>query len=113
MSEGNPGQKGEAQAMRKTIGNSFLTPIALGENPELGALWILKTTLEVAELALVASYPESCEDSERRRTEEEAYALALLYQIDSLEALLDEYSESIRRKGQWRNRESSEEGIPF
>ena len=93
--------------------NSLLTPIELGENPELAALRILKTTLDVAELALLASYPDCCECSERRRGEAEAYAFAILYQIDALEALLNEYVESIRRRGQWRNRESSEEDIPF
>ena len=93
--------------------NSLLTPIELSENPELAALRILKTTLEVAELALVANYPDSFEYSERPRTEQEAYAFAILFQIDALEALLNEYVESIRRRGQWRNRESSEEKIPF
>ena len=99
--------------MKKTIDNSLLTPIALSENPELAALRILKTTLDVAELALLSSYPDSFEGSERCRSEQEAYALAILFQIDALEAMLNEYVESIRRQWEWRNRESSEEDIPF
>ena len=113
MSEGNPRQKGEARAMRKTMDNSLLTPIELSENPELAALRILKTTLDVAELALLASYPESCECSERRGTEQEAYAIAILYQIDALAVLLNQYVESLRRVGEWRNREASKEDMLF
>ncbi len=93
--------------------SSLPTPIELSENPELAALRILKTNLDVAELALLASYPESCEGPERSGGEQEAYAMAILYQIDALEAMLNEYAESIRRLRQWRNRESSEEGNPF
>ena len=99
--------------MKRTSDNSLLTPVALSENPELGAFRILKTTLLVAELALLATHPESCEYSERRRTEEEAYAIAILYQIDALEALLNEYVESIRRNKEWRGRAPSEEDITF
>ena len=89
------------------------TPIELSENPELAALRILKTNLDVAELALLASYPENCECPERSRTEPEAYAIAILFQIDALESILNEYVESIRRLQEWRNREPSEESSPF
>lgn len=69
---------------------SLLTPIQLNENPELAALRILKTRLDVAELALVAAYPDSCEpsSSEHCRSEQEAYAISILYQIDALNAVL-------------------------
>ena len=87
---------------------SFLTPIEFNENPELAALRILKTSLEVAHLALVATYPD-CEPScsQHCRSEQEAFAISLLYQIDALSAVLDEYAESIRRLRQPRNREPS------
>lgn len=98
------------QDPRHSVEDSLPTPMELRENPELGALWILRTSLEVAELSLRATYPER---SERHSTEEEAYAIAILYQIDAVEALLEEYLESIRRRGEWRGRESSGEGIPF
>ena len=93
--------------------NSLLTPIELSENPELAALRILKTTLDVAQLSLLAVYPDSYEYSERCRTEEKAYAIAIIYQIDALEAVLNEYAECIRRLREWRNREPSEESTPF
>lgn len=98
---------------RQSVEDTLPTPLELSENPELGALRILRTSLEVAELALRATYPESCERFESRRTEEDAYALAILYQIDALEATLDEYVESIRRLRAWRNREPSGDSIPF
>jgi hypothetical protein len=92
------------------MNNSYLTPIELSEHPELAALRILKTSLDVTHLALLATYPES---SERCRTEEEAYAIAILYQIDALEAMVNEYVESTRRLAELRNREASEEDISF
>ena len=69
---------------------SFLTPDQLHENPELAALQILKTNLDVAEVALLATYPD-CEPScsERCRTEQEAYATSVLYHIDALSAMLN------------------------
>lgn len=99
--------------MKETMDNSSLTPMELNENPELAALRILKTTLDVVDLALRGSYPESYEYSERRRTEQEAYALSILYQIDALAAMLNEYVESIRRLREWQNRKRCEEDIPF
>jgi len=99
--------------MDKMMNNSYLTPIELSEHPELAALRILKTTLDVTHLALLATYPESSEGSERCRTEEEAYAIAILYQIDALEAMVNEYVESTRRLAELRNREPSEEDISF
>ena len=93
--------------------NSLLTPIELSENPELGALRILKTTLDVAELALLASYPDCREYSGRRRSEQEAYAIAILYQIDALAVLVNEYAESLRRVGWWRYQEASKEDMLF
>lgn len=85
---------------------SFLTPSELMENPELAALRILKTNLDVAGLALLATYPDNPECSEEPRSEQEAYAFAILHQIDALEAMLDEHAESIRRLRQWPSRES-------
>ena len=97
--------------MKETMDSSFLNPITLNENPELAALRILKTTLDVVELALRGSYPDSCECSERRPTEQEAYAIVILYQIDALEGMLNEYVESILRLREWQERERSKEGI--
>ncbi len=95
--------------------NSLLTPIQLGENPELAALQILKTSLDVADLALVAAYPHSCEPSYsgRCRSEQEAYAISILYQIDALGAVINEYAESIWRLREWRNREPSADDTQF
>jgi len=97
------------------MNESSLNPIQLNENPELAALRILKTSLDVAEMALAATYSDSCEPSysEGFRSEQEAYALSLLYQIDALGAVLNEYAESIRRLRQWRNREPSADDIAF
>lgn len=81
---------------------SWLTPEELGENPELAVLRVLKTNLDVAELALLSSYPR-CEDRECSRSEEEAYAMAILYQMDALGAMLQEYVESVRRRGRWQS----------
>jgi hypothetical protein len=91
------------------------TPIQLNENPELAALQILKTSLDVAEVALVAAYPDSCEPSRSERcwSEQEAYALSILYQIDALAAVLNEYAESIRRLREWRKREPSVDDTLF
>jgi hypothetical protein len=79
--------------------NTSLTPSDLVEHPELAALRILKTNLDVAGLALLATYPDNGECSERPRSEQEAYAFAILHQIDALEAMLEEYAESIHRLG--------------
>lgn len=76
---------------------SFLTPSELMENPELAVLLVLKTSLNVAELALHAAYPDNCECSERCRSEQEAYVFAIRHQISTLEALLDEHLESLER----------------
>ena len=96
------------------MNESLLTPIQLNENPELAVLRILKTNLEVAETALVAAYPDSCEPySERCRSEQEANALSILYQIDALSVMLNEYAESLRRLRHWRSREPPAENIPF
>lgn len=98
------------------VNHSLLTPIELGENPELAVLQILSTSLDVAQMALLSMYPDSCEPSrslERRRSEAEAYALSILYQIDALSVLLQEYTESIRGSRQWRNRESSADDVAF
>jgi hypothetical protein len=97
------------------INESSLNPIELNDNPELAALRILKTSLDVAEVALAATYPDSCEPSycEGCRSEQEAYALSLLYQIDALGALLNEYAESVRRLREWRSRELAAEDTLF
>jgi hypothetical protein len=70
---------------------SLLTPILLNENPELSALRILATSLDVAEVALVAAYPDSGEPlySEGCPSEQEAYAISILYQIDALSAVVN------------------------
>lgn len=101
--------------MDETLSRSALTPIQLNENPELAALRILRTSLDVAAVVLAATYPESSEVSysEGGRSEQEAYALSILYQIDALGAVLEEYAESIRRLRAWRNREASADDIPF
>jgi hypothetical protein len=87
----------------------------LNENPELAALLILKTNLDIAQLVLLATYPDSCEPSysEDRRSEQEAYASSILYQIDALEGIINEYVESVRRLREWRNREPCERDISF
>lgn len=92
----------------------LLTPIHFNENPELASLRILKTNLDVAELALLAAYPD-CEPSalHRRGTEQEAYAISILYQIEVLAALLNEYAESIRRLRERRSREPSADDTVF
>ena len=97
--------------MKETMDSSFLNPITFNENPELAALRILKTTLDVVEIVLRGSYPDSSECSERRQSEQEAYAIAILYQIDALEGMLNEYVESIRRLREWQDRERCKEGI--
>ena len=104
-------ERRESQAMNE----SFLSPIHLNENPELAALWILKTNLDVAQMALAATYPDSREPSysERCRSEQEAYALSILYQIDALNAMLNEYAESLRRLREWRSREPPAADITF
>jgi hypothetical protein len=96
------------------MNESFPTPIQLNENPELAVLRLLKTNLEVAEVALLAEYPD-CEepDWERQHSEQEAYVTAILHQIDALEATLDEYAKSIRRLRSWRNREPTDQDIRF
>jgi len=93
--------------------DSLLTPAQLNENPQIAALWVLRTSLEVAQSMLLATYPQSGEREERHSTEEEAYAIALLYQIDAVAALLDEYVESISRRAKRLGQRSSEEDIPF
>ena len=91
------------------MNTSLLSPTELNENPELAALQILKTSLDVAESVLLATYPDSCESSyaEGCRTEQEAYAISILYQMDALNAVLDQYAESIRRLRQWRSQAPS------
>lgn len=86
----------------------FPSPGDLRENPELASLRMLKTNLEVAEEVLMVAYPDGNSYSERSHTEQEAYANGLLYQIDTLEVMLNEYAESIRRLQSWRNREVPE-----
>lgn len=81
--------------------NSSLSPRELMEHPELAVLRILKTNLDVAGLALLATYPDNHENSEEPRSEQEAYAFAILHQIDAFGAMLDEYAESLRRLRQW------------
>lgn len=97
---------------------SLPTPAELQEDPELAVLRILRTTLSVAELALLSSYPESCEPARSggSRSEQEAYVTAILHQIEALEGVLDQYVESIRRLRDWRDwqrRETSDSDIPF
>jgi hypothetical protein len=85
------------------------------ENPELAVLRTLRTNLCVAELALLAVYPAGSEPTSPKHHfgAQEAYASAILHQIDALEATLDEYVESVRRARDWRTRESLEEDIPI
>ena len=97
------------------MNESSLTPIQLNDNPELAALRMLKTNLDVAEMALLATYPDSCGPScsESCRTEQEAFATSILYQVDTLNAMLNEYAESIRRLREWRSREPPANDIEF
>lgn len=98
------------------VNHPLLTPLELGENPELAALQILATSLDVAHMALLAAYPDSCELSrslDRRRSEPEAYALSILCQTDALSVMLQEYTESIRQAREWRNRESATDDVAF
>lgn len=96
------------------MNESFLTPMELAENPELAALRILMTNLDVAEMALLAVHPDSCAAlcSQRCRTELEAYATSILYQLDALNAMINEYAECARRLREWRSQEAPNE-IPF
>jgi len=96
-------------ALRQTMDDRLPSPLELNEHPELAALSILRTGLEVVALALLASYPQSAERCERHGTEEEAYAIALLCQLDALEALLQEYVESIHRAEERQRRQSGAE----
>ncbi len=92
-----------------------LTPMVLSDYPEIAPLWTLRVNLHVAELALLASHPESCEHSYSGpgRSEQEAYALALLHQIDALRVMLSEYLGSVRRLGTRPGRELHTEDLPF
>ena len=94
---------------------SLPTPSELQEDPELAVLRILATSLRMAELALLSSHPASYEParSDGPRTEQEAYAAALLYQIEALEGVLGEYVESTRRLRDWSRREPSDRDIRF
>jgi hypothetical protein len=93
--------------------SSFLTPIQFNDNPELALLEILKCALGATELALLATYPDNGECSERPRSEQEAYVFTIIHQINTLQAVLDEYIESIARLREWQNRERCKEDIPF
>ena len=101
--------------MEKTVDASLPTLSQLDENPELAALRILKTSLDVAELALVTMYPDMGEpaDGEDGLSEEEAFATAIRYQIAALGGVLNHYVESVRRLQEWRSREPPEEADPF
>ena len=91
--------------------DTFLTPIELLDHPELAVLRILRTSLDVAGIVLQATHLDSGECPERNRSEPEAFAVALHYQIEALEAMLEEYVESIRRQEECRGRESSGKDI--
>jgi hypothetical protein len=86
-----------------------LNPSDFIENPEVAALAILKTSLEVAHCALAATYPE-CEPVESR-SEQEAFAISILHHSAALVAMIDEYCESVRRS--WRLRNSRGKDVEF
>ena len=99
---------------------SLPSPLDVSEYPELAALRALKTNLQVAELALLAAYPNSsCGDPQRDHSEREAYANGILYLINPLVAMLGEYAESVQRLQAWRHREppgpsdDTDKDIPF
>lgn len=105
------GSREESLPMRH---DSFLTPIEFNDNPELAALRILRTNLDVAEVALLATYPD-CEPSalDRCHTEPEAYAISILYQIAALASLLNEYTESVLRSRERRSTTASTDDADF
>lgn len=89
------------------------TPMLLSNNPELAALHILKTSLEVCRCALSVAYPDASEPPSPCPREHLAYVSAILHQAVALEAMLDEYAHSIQRLHEWTNRDSRNQGIPF
>jgi DNA replication protein DnaC len=103
------------QAMNEMMDGSLPTAIELAEDPELAVLRCLKTNLKITELALAAAYPEICEHTSvaHSPSEPEAYASAIVYQIDALDALLDHYVESIGRLRQRWHREPDDKEVPF
>jgi hypothetical protein len=92
---------------------SLPSPILFLENPELGALHILKTSLEVSRVVLLTAYRDGAEPAPPGYGEPEAYAKAMLYQIDALEATLEDYNESIERLREWRSQQSRDREIEF
>jgi hypothetical protein len=72
------------------------------EHPQLAALAVLYSALEVAGPALIAAHPESWDldmllpDNDADSSEEAAYATALIFQIDALEATLNCYRHTIK-----------------
>jgi hypothetical protein len=91
-----------------------LTPSLLNENPELAALYILKTSLEVSRCALATAYPDDAEPPLLPcYGEQDAYVKAILYQMTALDAMIDGYAESIERLRAWKNQQSRGEEIPF
>jgi hypothetical protein len=89
------------------------TPIWLSHNPELAALHILKTSLEVCRSALSVAYPDISEPPSPCPREHIAYVRAILHQTVALQAMLDEYAQSIERLHAWTNRDSGNQEIPF
>ena len=93
--------------MDEAIAKSLPTPDELMYAPELAVLRVLQTTLEVAEVTLMVSYPGGVEgaDTEGGPTEPETYARVMLCQIEALDVLIHEYGQSVKRSREWRERD--------
>jgi hypothetical protein len=103
---------GEPLSMDREIDRSLPTPDDLMESPELAVLRVLQATLEIVEVALKATYPGDAEAAESNgRTEPEAYAMVILYQIEVLGHLIQEYVRSLGRLRDSRDRRRDEDEV--
>jgi hypothetical protein len=75
------------------------TPTDLSGDPELAVLSILDSVLEMTTIALVAADEDSPMSGPpfESGSEQNAYATAIVHQIEALEGTLQGYSQSIRR----------------
>jgi hypothetical protein len=75
------------------------TPTDLSGDPELAVLAILGSVLEMTTIALVAADEDSPMSGPpfESASEQNAYATAIVHQIEALEGTLQGYSQSIRR----------------
>lgn len=94
--------------------NPLPTPEQISVDPELAALWILMANMDIARAALVASHPDLLREyPDDPRTEQEAYAMAIIHQCHALTGMVHEYMEGIGRLRQWRSIKPSQGDIAF